>query len=225
MNKPVIWVNQITQLVWELNNDEGSVMSAVRLTKAESVNERVGERRPTSKISVLCFHTCGAVTTRTDSTSRCTSVQHKQIIQPNRHFFEMQKHTWIIHRKRTILIWILESRLRWLLMKVSAVLTINTIPTGIKSTWCRPFTGMSRSWHCRFDSIMFWYANYFAIWKINGSSGSNFRRKKIQSCFFGLYFEQVPFLRAQSLQCIVGMSDTKRSRFVLFVIGTTRTSP
>ena len=96
----------------------------------------------------------------------------------------MQKHTWIIHRKRTILIWILESRLRWLLMKVSAVLTINTIPTGIKSTWCRPFTGMSWSWHCRLDSIMFWYANYFAIWKINGSSGSNFRREKKNPVLF-----------------------------------------
>ena len=65
-------------------------MSVVRLTKTESVNERVGERRPTSRIPVPCFRTCGAVT-RTDSTSRCTSVQHKQIIQPNRHFFRNAK--------------------------------------------------------------------------------------------------------------------------------------
>ena len=38
-----------------------------------------------------CFRTCGAVTTRTDSTSRCISVQYKQISQLNRHFFRNAK--------------------------------------------------------------------------------------------------------------------------------------
>lgn len=117
--------------------------------------------------------------------------------------------TWIIHWMGTILVWILQRWLRWCLMEVSAIVTVNTISTGKESTWCRPFAWMSRSWHRKFTYAKVWFANNYAMWRINGSSGSLFRKKNPILFSSALILNKFPWMRAQSLQCIMGMSLRK----------------